>query len=106
VTGRGRNGQGRSAIDDVSAALAGAGLEASLGLEITETALIAHPDQALTALHALRATGVQVALDDLGIGYSSLSHLHQYPVDTVKIDRSFVAHLGDGSGKGRPVSTC
>jgi diguanylate cyclase (GGDEF)-like protein/PAS domain S-box-containing protein len=92
-------------VGDVAAALAESGLEpSSLILEITETALIAHPDQALTALHALRATGVQIALDDFGTGYSSLSHLHQYPVDTVKIDRSFVAHLGDGSGQDGVVT--
>jgi diguanylate cyclase (GGDEF)-like protein len=85
-------------VDDVAEALAAAGLDPSvLCLEITETALIAHPDQALTALRELRATGVTVALDDFGTGYSSLSHLHQYPVDTVKIDRSFVAQLG-GTG--------
>jgi EAL domain-containing protein (putative c-di-GMP-specific phosphodiesterase class I) len=92
-------------VADVSAALEEAGLEPSaLCLEITETALIAHPDQALTALHALRATGVTVALDDFGTGYSSLSHLHDYPVDIVKIDRSFAAHLGDGSGKDSVVT--
>jgi EAL domain-containing protein (putative c-di-GMP-specific phosphodiesterase class I) len=87
-------------VADVADAVSACGLAASsLVLEITETALIANPEQALTALHALRATGVKVALDDFGTGYSSLSHLHQYPVDTVKVDRSFVAHLGDGSGK-------
>ena len=92
-------------VADVAAALQESGLDpSSLCLEITETALIAHPDQALTALHALRATGVTVALDDFGTGYSSLSHLHDYPVDVVKIDRSFVAHLGDGSGKDGVVT--
>ena len=87
-------------VADVRDALSSAGLEpADLCLEITETALIAHPERALTALHALRAAGVGLALDDFGTGYSSLSHLHRYPVDTVKIDRTFVSHLGDGSGK-------
>ena len=87
-------------VSDVNEALAAAGLApADLCLEITETALIAHPERALTALHALRAAGVGLALDDFGTGYSSLSHLHRYPVDTVKIDRAFVAHLGDGSGR-------
>ena len=87
-------------VDDVREALASAGLAPSdLCLEITETALIAHPERALTALHALRAAGVGLALDDFGTGYSSLSHLHRYPVDTVKIDRTFVSHLGDGTGR-------
>jgi diguanylate cyclase (GGDEF)-like protein/PAS domain S-box-containing protein len=87
-------------LADVTEALALAALEPSaLCLEITETALIAHPEQALVVLQALRDSGITVALDDFGTGYSSLSHLHRYPVDAVKIDRSFVAHLGDGSGK-------
>ena len=87
-------------VADVVRALADAGLPpTALCLEITETALIAHPEQALMALHALRATGVTIALDDFGTGFSSLSHLHRYPVDTVKVDRSFVARLGDGTGK-------
>ena len=87
-------------VSDVLDAITSAGLSPSdLCLEITETALIAHPERALTALHALRAEGVGLALDDFGTGYSSLSHLHRYPVDTVNIDRAFVAHLGDGSGR-------
>ena len=82
-------------VRDVVSTLAAADLPASaLCLEITETALIAHPEQALAALRELRASGVTIALDDFGTGYSSLSHLHQYPVDTVKIDRSFVAQMG------------
>jgi diguanylate cyclase (GGDEF)-like protein/PAS domain S-box-containing protein len=65
-----------------------------LCLEITETALIEDVDVADGVLAALRELGVRIALDDFGTGYSSLNHLHQFPVDVLKIDRSFIAHLG------------
>ena len=85
----------------MSAALRAAGLPAdSLCLEITETSLIRNPEQALTTLRAVQASGTIVALDDFGTGYSSLSHLHRYPVDVVKIDKSFVAGVGDGADRG------
>ena len=86
-------------VADVMAALEQADLPASaLCLEITETALISNPGEALTALRELRDRGVTIALDDFGTGYSSLSHLHTYPVDTVKVDRSFVAQMGEAGG--------
>jgi EAL domain-containing protein (putative c-di-GMP-specific phosphodiesterase class I) len=62
-------------------------------LEVTETAVIRRPDIAARALESLQAIGVRVALDDFGLGYSSLNHLKALPVDVVKVDRSFVADV-------------
>ncbi len=75
----------------VTACLRSTGLPArQLCFEITETALITDPDAAATALAHLRSHGVRFAVDDFGTGYASLSYLTQFPLDMIKIDRSFV----------------
>jgi diguanylate cyclase (GGDEF)-like protein len=68
-----------------------------LELEITEGILLDHDGPTLEAITMLRRAGIRVALDDFGTGYSSLNYLKRYPVDCIKIDRSFVAQLESGT---------
>jgi diguanylate cyclase (GGDEF)-like protein/PAS domain S-box-containing protein len=81
-------------IDQVSSILDATGLEAKyLKLEITESVLMDDIDAAAAMLVQLRALGVKLSIDDFGTGYSSLTYLHRFPIDTLKIDQSFVAVL-------------
>ena len=64
-----------------------------LDLELTETIVIRNPERSVEMLRSLRAIGVQLSLDDFGTGFSSLRHLQEYPVDTLKIDQSFIRHI-------------
>ena len=68
----------------------------ALVVEITEGLLLEHSDDLARQLHDLRSLGVQIALDDFGTGYSSLAYLHRYPIDLLKIDRSFVSGAAAG----------
>jgi diguanylate cyclase (GGDEF)-like protein/PAS domain S-box-containing protein len=65
----------------------------SLELELTESVLMKHAESAASTLHTVRESGVQVSIDDFGTGYSSLSYLHKFPVDALKIDKSFVGRI-------------
>jgi diguanylate cyclase (GGDEF)-like protein len=76
----------------------------SIRIEVTERALLDNPAQVKRMLENLRGHGVGIALDDFGTGYSSLSYLHQYPFDTLKIDRSFITELpSEGDNQGLAV---
>jgi len=80
--------------EDVAAVLAETGLDAAaLTLELTESILMEDPVESLARLQELKRLGVLLSLDDFGTGYSSLSYLHRFPVDELKIDRSFIEKI-------------
>ncbi|HEX4187788.1 MAG TPA: EAL domain-containing protein [Solirubrobacteraceae bacterium] len=82
-------------VADVQRALSESGLDPdALTLEITETTLMRDADGTVRRLRDIKALGVRVAIDDFGTGYSSLAHLRKFPVDALKIDRSFITGLG------------
>jgi diguanylate cyclase (GGDEF)-like protein/PAS domain S-box-containing protein len=92
-------------VDDVRAALAVSGLAPErLTLEITESAMVGDSDVAIARLDEVKALGARLAIDDFGIGYSSLSYLRRLPVDVIKIDKSFIDTVVPGSrGPEQPV---
>lgn len=76
-----------------------------LKLEITETAVMENAETAIAMLKNIKELGVKISIDDFGTGYSSLSYLHKFPIDTLKIDRSFVNSIDDGSENEEIVRT-
>jgi len=76
-----------------------------LDLELTESMVMAHCEDTVAILHRLKQLGVTLSLDDFGTGYSSLSYLKQFPIDTLKIDQSFIQDIGDDEKNGTLAST-
>ncbi len=90
-----------SIVDLVRSALAESGVPPSrLMLEITEGVLIDNPEEMVKRIEDLHALGVRIALDDFGSGYSNLGYLQRFPLDKLKIDRSFVVALGNSANGG------
>ncbi len=90
----GRQFEHRQLIETVTRALRDADLEpGSLALEITESAIMKNPDKASAMLQQLKTMGIPISIDDFGTGYSSLSYLRRFPVDELKIDRSFIMNI-------------
>jgi diguanylate cyclase (GGDEF)-like protein len=93
-------------IERIKHALSETGLPPHLlKLEITESAVMDNAETAASMLRQLRDIGIQLSIDDFGTGYSSLSYLHRFPVDTLKIDRSFVSRMGEGDENAEIVRT-
>lgn len=88
-------------VEQVNRSLIEGGAQAEdIRLEITEATAIRNPENTKRLLVELKKLGVSTSLDDFGTGYSSLSYLREFPVDTIKIDRSFIEDLGDPRSKG------
>jgi diguanylate cyclase (GGDEF)-like protein/PAS domain S-box-containing protein len=102
----GRQLQVPEVVDDVATALRESGLQPdSLVLEMTESVLMDDDENVLTILRRLKELGPRLAIDDFGTGYSSLSYLHRFPVDMLKIDRSFVERLSHASDNAELART-
>jgi EAL domain-containing protein (putative c-di-GMP-specific phosphodiesterase class I) len=87
----------RDYIEDIEVALADYPIDPSLiQLEITESLLIVDEQVAIERMHSLKRLGFTLAIDDFGTGYSSFSYLSRFPVDKLKIDRSFVVNMQNG----------
>jgi EAL domain-containing protein (putative c-di-GMP-specific phosphodiesterase class I) len=85
-------------LNSIDHALASSGLDPKLlQIEITESMVMLNVERAIRVLDAIQSRGLRIAIDDFGAGYSSMSMLKRFPIDTIKIDRSFVTDLPDSS---------
>jgi len=96
----------RDLVRDVETVLAETGVDpATIKLEITESGTMGDPERAVRVLSQLKSLGVKLSIDDFGTGYSSLNHLHKFPLNILKIDRSFVADMVDNRESWQVVKT-
>jgi EAL domain-containing protein (putative c-di-GMP-specific phosphodiesterase class I) len=92
--------------EDIKKILLDTGLKPEhLRVELTERALLEKTDIVLTNMKALKQLGVKILLDDFGTGYSSLSYLHRFPIDVLKIDRSFITNVHEHENNKAIIKT-
>ena len=93
-------------VEQITTVIAESGIDpASLKLELTESAVMDNAETAILMLKQIKETGVQISIDDFGTGYSSLSYLHRFPIDLLKVDRSFVSAMEENTENGEIVRT-
>lgn len=93
-------------VEQINTVVAQTGIDPScLKLELTESAVMENAESAILMLKQIKDTGVQISIDDFGTGYSSLSYLHRFPIDLLKVDRSFVSAMEENTENGEIVRT-
>ncbi len=93
-------------VEQIKTVIAETGIDPShLKLELTESAVMENAETAILMLKQIKETGVQISIDDFGTGYSSLSYLHRFPIDLLKVDRSFVSAMEENTENGEIVRT-
>ncbi len=93
-------------VEQINTVIAQTGIDPShLKLELTESAVMENAETAILMLKQIKETGVQISIDDFGTGYSSLSYLHRFPIDLLKVDRSFVSAMEENTENGEIVRT-
>ena len=93
-------------VEQIKTVIVETGIDpAHLKLELTESAVMENAETAILMLKQIKDTGVQISIDDFGTGYSSLSYLHRFPIDLLKVDRSFVSAMEENTENGEIVRT-
>ena len=93
-------------VEQIAKVLEETGLNPNcLKLEITESVIMSNAEEAVETVCALRRMGVRVSIDDFGTGYSSLSYLHRFPINTLKVDRSFISRIGNADEHSEIIRT-